>query len=242
MHILLVHGAAHDENCWNELVPELKERGFNVHTLTLQGHGAKKKYGYQVSMKSYAKDVYTKAAEIAEPCVLIGHSMGGMVITAAAQAHPNLFKQMIYLTAFATPKTANCLAFYSKKLERLCPEHITPTPKLNLFNGTVQYNADTSINMFYKQCQGDLYALVKRNICPQPLRPFLSFVRWSDERLGSIPKDYIECTKDNAIPIKIQRIMQKNMNFNRIETLESDHSPFTSMPKELADVIVKLIK
>lgn len=239
--ILLVHGAAHDKNCWNELVPELEQRGLNVHTLTLRGHGTNKKYGYHVSMSTYAKDVCDKAREIGEPCVLVGHSMGGMVITAAAQACPQLFKQMIYIAAFASPKKFTAIAFYAKKLEKLCPGHVNPKPRINLLNGTGNYDADTSIHMFYNQCEGDLQALVKRNICPQPLRPFLSFVRWDDKHLGSIPKDYIECSQDNALPIETQRAMQKNMHFNRIESLNSDHSPFTSMPNDLADVIAKLV-
>ncbi|MBR9909272.1 MAG: alpha/beta hydrolase [Gammaproteobacteria bacterium] len=240
-NILLVHGAAHDENCWNELVPQLEKLKLKVHTLTLRGHGANRKNAYRVSMNSYAKDVCNKAQKIGKPCVLVGHSMGGMVITAAAQARPELFKQMIYLSAFAPPKTPTCIALYAKKLAKLCPEHTSPTPKLNLLNGTGNYDADTSIRMLYNQCEGDLQALVKRNICPQPLRPFLSLVRWSDKHLGSIPKDYIECTQDNALPIETQRAMQANMHFNHIETLNSDHSPFTSMPTKLAAVIAKLV-
>lgn len=240
-NILLVHGAAHDENCWHDLAPELEALKLKVHTLTLRGHGANKKNAYRISMNSYAKDVCNKAREIGEPCVLVGHSMGGMVITAAAQTHPKLFTQMIYIAAFAPPKKATALAFYARKLAKLCPGHETPKPKLDLFNGTSGYDVNTSIDMFYNQCKGDLQALVKRNICPQPIRPFLSFVRWSDTRLGTIPKDYIECTQDNALPIETQRAMQKNMSFNRIETLNSDHSPFTSMPKKLANVIDKLV-
>ncbi|MFA7556167.1 MAG: alpha/beta hydrolase [Spongiibacteraceae bacterium] len=241
MPILLVHGAAHDENCWNELVPELEKHDLEIHTLTLRGHGANKKYGYHVSMKTYAVDVCKKAREIGQPCVVVGHSMGGMVITAAAQARPELFKQMVYLTAFAPPKSRTRLALYAKELAKLCPEHITPEPKLDFFNGTSSYDANTSIDMFYNQCCGDLQALVERNICPQPIRPFLSPVSWSEKHLGAIPKDYIECTQDNALPIKIQRAMQENMTFNRVETLDSDHSPFTSMPDQLASVIAKLI-
>ena len=69
MHILMVHGTAHDENCWNELTPYLIAHGFRVHTLTLRGHGRSQDSGYRISMSIYAKDVCHKAE-------LIGRSRG----------------------------------------------------------------------------------------------------------------------------------------------------------------------
>jgi len=240
MPLLLVHGAGHDENCWNALLPELKKYGLETHTLTLRGHGSNKKNAYTVSMKTYAEDVCNKALEIGKPCVLVGHSMGGAVISAAGENQPRLFKQMIYLAAFALPKTPTRLAGYSKLLAKLCQNYTSSKRQINILKGTAKYDAKTSISMFYSHYQGDVNGLVARNICPQPIRPFLSALQWSDERLGNIPKDYIECTQDYALPIETQRAMQKNMVFQRIETLESDHSPFASMPQQLADIIVNL--
>lgn len=36
--ILLVHGAFHCGGCWGQFEPHLRQRGFEVHVLTLGGH------------------------------------------------------------------------------------------------------------------------------------------------------------------------------------------------------------
>jgi hypothetical protein len=46
---------------------------------------------------------------------------------------------------------------------------------------------------------------------------------------------YIECTLDRAIGIEKQRLMQELRPCEQILTLEADHSPFVSTPRELAD-------
>ena len=55
--ILLIHGSFHDEHCWRMLTPHLQHHGFDVHTLTLRGHGTRYCNPYRVSMTTYADDV-----------------------------------------------------------------------------------------------------------------------------------------------------------------------------------------
>jgi hypothetical protein len=50
-------------------------------------------------------------------------------------------------------------------------------------------------------------------------------------------KHFIECTEDNAIFIEYQRGMVELMKFDKLFSLPSDHSPFFSMPEQLADGI-----
>lgn len=44
---------------------------------------------------------------------------------------------------------------------------------------------------------------------PKPSAPLSYALKVSDDNFGKIPKYYIECTEDRAIPIEVQRAMYK---------------------------------
>jgi pimeloyl-ACP methyl ester carboxylesterase len=231
-NILLVHGAFHDERCWQKLQPHLTNKGFRPHTLTLRGHGTTGFNPYRVSMSTYAQDVCDKLQSIGEPCLVVGHSMGGVVISAAAERRPDLFSAMIYLAAMVPSKKTSLLALHKQFPNEVLAKATRPS-----VNGTAAVEHLSAKAIFYGKCseqeQDDAVAL----LCGQPIRPSFSSVRWSEARLGAVPKHYIECTDDQALFINDQRAMQSHMKFARVETLNSDHSPFWMMPARLADVI-----
>jgi pimeloyl-ACP methyl ester carboxylesterase len=242
MHILMVHGAAHDENCWNELTPYLIAHGFRVHTLTLRGHGRSQYSGYRISMSIYAEDVCHEAELIGEPCVLMGHSMGGMVISSAAEARSDLFSHLIYLAAFVPKQHGSSMLMLELSLKKKYPAaKKTAVKNFSLLQGTIKLNNEKCKETFYNKCSGDLLEIANRYLGRQPIRPFFSRVAWTEERLGSIPKIYIECTLDNAININMQRIFQTQMQFSCVKSIASDHSPFLSMPEELATCIAEAL-
>ena len=73
---------------------------------------------------------------------------------------------------------------------------------------------------------GPQKAWAASRICSSPLRPIISRFRWTEEKLGSIPKHYIECTLDRAVtPSGQQRALQTNMRFTTIQRLESTIPP-----------------
>src|SRR3989454_4404870 len=88
--IVLVHGAWADASGWYDVTRALQARGYKV-------------VAVQNSLFSYAKDIETTKRVIDAqqgPLVVVGHSYGGAVITAAAAANPNV-KSLVYVDAFA---------------------------------------------------------------------------------------------------------------------------------------------
>ena len=53
------------------------------------------------------------------------------------------------------------------------------------------------------------FVVAKPYIVTEPAAPLNYALEVSDENFGKIPKYYIECTEDRAIPIEIQRAMYK---------------------------------
>src|SRR3989454_9479517 len=88
--IVLVHGAWADASGWYDVTLALQARGYKV-------------VAVQNSLFSYAKDVETTKRVLDAqqgPIVVVGHSYGGAVITAAAAGNPNV-KSLVYVPAFA---------------------------------------------------------------------------------------------------------------------------------------------
>ena len=63
----------------------------------------------------------------------------------------------------------------------------------------------------------------------------------TDAVFGEIPKYYIECTADRAIPISAQRSMYEG-KVKKIFTLNSSHTPNFSQPDKLAAILLEVIQ
>jgi hypothetical protein len=76
--------------------------------------------------------------------------------------------------------------------------------------------------------------LASGQLCAEPFAPNVVPLTVSDARWGRLPRAYIECLDDRAVPIGVQRAMQARLPCNPVVTMDSDHSPFLSAPRELA--------
>src|SRR5215471_17226659 len=97
---ILVHGAWHGRWCWEKVVPLLRQAGHRVETLDLPGHGQDRTPIREITLAAYTKRVCETLDDQAEPVILVGHSMGGIVITQVAEERPEKIQTLVYLTAF----------------------------------------------------------------------------------------------------------------------------------------------
>ena len=88
--LLFVHGMWHGAWCWEEhFLPYFARHGYRAYALSLRGHG--KSAGREklrwVSLADYVADVETVVEQIGTQPVLIGHSMGGMIVQKYLEKH-----------------------------------------------------------------------------------------------------------------------------------------------------------
>lgn len=62
----------------------------------------------------------------------------------------------------------------------------------------------------------------------------------TESGFGQVPRAYIECLQDRAIPIDLQRHMVSILPCKNVLTLDTDHSPFYSAPEKLASHLLQL--
>ena len=83
--LLFVHGVAHGAWCWAEhYLDFFAERGFDAYALSLRGHGRSggREQLRWCSLADYADDVEQVAAGLPRDPVVVGHSMGGLIVQA----------------------------------------------------------------------------------------------------------------------------------------------------------------
>lgn len=81
--ILFVHGMSHAAWCWAEhFLPYFARHGYASHALSLRGHGGSegRERLHWTALYEYVSDLAQVAGQMERPPVLVGHSMGGMVV------------------------------------------------------------------------------------------------------------------------------------------------------------------
>jgi non-heme chloroperoxidase len=79
--LVFVHGAYVGAWCWDEFfLPYFAERGFEVMAPSLRGHGRSAGNLEATGIADYVDDLTRVVDDLDRPPVLIGHSMGGLVI------------------------------------------------------------------------------------------------------------------------------------------------------------------
>jgi pimeloyl-ACP methyl ester carboxylesterase len=84
--ILLVHGAWHGAWCWRHFAARLTERGHDVRAMQLRGHDQRSGRIWH-RLIDYVEDVRIAAAGFPEPPVIIGHSLGGVLVQKYLETH-----------------------------------------------------------------------------------------------------------------------------------------------------------
>ncbi len=233
---VLIHGAWHGAWCWHKVVPLLQKHGHTVIAPDLPALGVDKTPLHSVSLQSYADRVCEALEACGEAVHLLGHSMGGIVITQAAEAMPQKVKTLVYLTAFLLPNGRSLL-------EELHTD-AAGEARGNLIFASDQSSAvikpEALRDVFYADCSPADVALAQALLVPQATAPLATPVETTADRWGKIPRVYIECAADRAISLAAQRAMYARLPCQRVYSMATGHSPFLSAPETLSGHLLSL--
>ena len=238
-NVLLVHGAWHGGWCWQKLADELGSRSHAVQAPDMPGHGDDPTPLAEVTLAGYVRRIVDACNAFDGPVHLLGHSMGGMLISAAAETAPDRLVQLIYLCAFV-PVDGEPMMAMNAELNRASALNgmLRPTD-----DGLGMLVADEAIEAaFYHDCSADDVAFARSRLVPQAVEPLGAPASLSAARFGAVPKAYIECIEDQAIHIAAQRALYRRAGIDNVVALDTGHSPFFSAPGALADAIETLIE
>ncbi|EEL35089.1 alpha/beta fold hydrolase [Bacillus toyonensis] len=227
---VLVHGAWQGEWAWELVKPQLEALSHTVITLDLPGSGKDTTPSQNITLDSYVDAVTATINQQTEKVIVVGHSMGGIVITQTAELIPNKIDKLVYLCAFL-PQNGESLG---SKLDG----EAGPQFSINENDMTAELIPNLIEKTFLNATENEeIKEASSKKMRPQPLGPFQQQLKISEENFGTVDRIYIETTLDRAIPIDFQRRMNTETPCSKIITLEADHSPFFSKATELVNCL-----
>jgi hypothetical protein len=181
-------------------------------------------------LKDYTDRLCSVLDEVSERVILVGHSMGAIVITQTAEYRPDKIKLLVYLTAFL-PENGQSFAQIKKAEDK---KDLPPPIIIMNEDQTLQLEEAGVKDTFYGECSKEDVTKAKENLCRQPLSPLNTPVYITDDNFGKIPRVYIETLKDKALSLKCQREMYTKTPCQQIINMNTYHSPFFSQAEVLA--------
>lgn len=233
---VLVHGAWHGAWCWRRVATLLRARGHAVVAPDLPGHGDDPGAPAVQTLEGYAKRVETAVLECGGDVVLVGHSLGGLVISAVAEALPERVRRLVFVTAFL-PRDGDSLV-------RICstdPGNPLNAASLRTPDGKcVTVDPQRLRELFYADCPDGDFAVASARVGPEPIAVMFQTVQVTPERFGRLPRAYIHCSGDAALPLFVQEQMVAASPCETVLTLPTGHSPFFAAPEQLAAMLDSL--
>ncbi|RFU86801.1 alpha/beta fold hydrolase [Streptomyces triticagri] len=185
------------------------------------------------------------------PVTVVAHSASGIVLTRVAQETPELLARAVYLTAFmpasgVPPATYNGIPEAGEY--RLGPlftgdPAVTGALRLDLATEDPAYR-EAFREVMYHDVAPDLADAAMGLLTPDaPVGITLGTTTLTANGFGSVPRTYITCSRDVALRPAVQDrfIAEADAAFphnpTSVADLPSSHSPFLSMPRELASVL-----
>ena len=213
--IVFVHGLWADGSCFSKLIPTLQAEGFEV-------------IASQHALDSHAEDVACvkrTLGRVSQPAILVGHSYGGSVITAAG-TDPRV-AGLVYLAAFGPDEDETTQSLQEKFPPTDIFSHI------DIGDGRVWLKRD-GVPAF----AGDLSEQEQQLIWATQGAPVADLFnqKVAGTAWKSKPSWYVVATQDHTIQPDLERFVAKRMGATTFET-DSSHVPMLSQPEFVLDVI-----
>ena len=223
--VVLVHGAFADSSSWNGVIQRLHAKGYTVVAAANELR----------SVKSDAAEVASVLRSIHGPVVLVGHSYGGSVISAAASGLDNV-KALVYVAAFAPDvgESAGELAgrFPGSSLgPALSPPVALASGGNDLYIQQDKFRAQFAADVPAVQAQ--LMAVGQRPITDIALHETSTSAAWK-----TIPSWFVYGSADLNIPPAAQAFMAERAHSRKTVVIKgASHVVMVSHPAEVAALV-----
>jgi pimeloyl-ACP methyl ester carboxylesterase len=218
--IVFAHGILADGSCFSKVIPALQADGHEVMSA-------------QNSLDTFEGDVTAvkrALGRVSSPAILVGHSYGGQVISAAG--NDDRVVGLVYICALGPDDGETA----QSQLDRF--------PATELFSHVeVKDGRIWMLPSGVKYFAGDLSDEEQNVVWAVQGAPDANLFNSKFERTAwkSKPSWYIVGKNDHAVPPDLERFLSKRMGATTIE-VESSHVPMLSKPSVVIDVIRSAVK
>jgi pimeloyl-ACP methyl ester carboxylesterase len=231
---LLIHGSCHGAWCWRDVIPGLQARGHRARAIDLPGHGADRTPAAGITLGAYVEAVL---AAIDGPVHLVGHSLAGITLTAVAEAAPETIARLVYLCAWLPEPGLSAAQMRAGQARQPLIGAIRWTPD----RSATYFDDDRIEAIFYPDCPPGTLDYARANLSTEPSLPSNTPVTYG-ARFAGVPKSYIRCRRDGAIPYEAQVAMTEGWPGGTVYDMDCGHSPFFADPSRLAEILSEIAR
>ncbi|MGF1473698.1 MAG: alpha/beta fold hydrolase [Rubrobacteraceae bacterium] len=233
---VLVHGGLAGSWLWEKVVPLLESEGHQVETPDLPGHGEDHTPIPEVSLQGYAGRICQVLDSQPEPAVLVGQSMGGAVISQAAEQCPDKIALLVYVGAYLLRDGETMPGASENDPDSLA----LPNLEMSGDGSSATLREDAIEEALLHDCSEEAVKRAKSRFQPQAVAPLATPVSLTEENSGRIPRVYIETLQDRTIGPSLRKEMYERVPCREVVSMDTGHWPFYAAPEELAGHLISL--
>jgi pimeloyl-ACP methyl ester carboxylesterase len=233
--ILLIHGAWHNEKCWDAVISLLAKEGYDAFALTLPGNevdGDK-----NVTYDDYVNHVVNVINSEPEDVIVVGHSSAGHVIQMAVPKVKDKVRKIIFNDAWILPD--------GQSQFDLVPEEIK--------NGMIEAAKASGENaipvdpgflrgMLATEADNETFEKLMSILVSQPLTMMETPIDAEPLESLHMPKVMLYCTKDISLPKEVYVGMFVALGSDQIIEVECDHEGLFTNPEEFTKGLIKCLE
>lgn len=274
--VVFLHGYWHGSWCWSEVIASVTASGRPAVAVDMAGHGLRAAHPGCLTKRPFdAQELATEASPVAEvdldeagdllvsqikqvghggPVTVVAHSMGGAVLTRAAQQAPELVAHAVYVTGFMPASDVPAIAYI--QMPENAGELVGPSLRADPEAiGAMRFDLASADTDYRQQLRDAFFGDVDPAVADAaiallspdaPAGIALGTTTLTSDGWGAIPRTYVTCARDMAIrpPLQQKFIADADAAFpdnpTSVVGLDASHSPFLSMPGAVADIVTKL--
>jgi pimeloyl-ACP methyl ester carboxylesterase len=235
--VVLVHGAWQGAFAWAPVVSNLQQQGYPVVTVELPAHGDDQTPVAGLTLLSYRDKVLAAInAQPAGQVILVGHSLGGAVISTVAEAAPTKIAKLVYVAGFLPTNQQSVFDLAQQDAQSL----LGPALSFSADGLLAKVAPAQVVNIFCQDGSAAAQQLLQAKYRDEPAAPLTEKLTLSPANYGRVPKYYVRTLQDHAISPSLQDLMLQATPVQKEYRLTSSHTPQLSMPDELTSILTDI--
>jgi pimeloyl-ACP methyl ester carboxylesterase len=232
---VLVHGGGHGGWCWQRLARELRSRGHEVWTPTLTGFGERRHLDDEdLTFDTFVTDIAAVLEyEDLRDVVLVGHSMGGVIVPRVAEVARDRIRAVVWMAAVVLDDDETLLEAVPQTPEIARAVAIQP-------DGSVRTDAGLMIEALLPEGTDAERAWVLARHRPYPPMALVEPGRLTAFTALNLPTGYVLATLDRAVSPERARIFAARLPGVRYAEVEAGHDFMVTRPKQAADALLSV--
>jgi pimeloyl-ACP methyl ester carboxylesterase len=220
--VVLVHAAWADASSWNKVIPALQRKWMQV-------------VAAQIPLNSLSDDAATLQRflkRVSGPVVLVGHSYGGAVITAAGSGNPNV-KALVYIAAMAPDEGETVGQLLHRAAAHPSAPALVPDEDGFLWMSAKGFADAVAHESSVEDAL--LMAATQKPVAIKCVQEQMTKPAWKEK-----PSWFLVAERDRMIAPETQRFMAHRAQ-GHVLAKEVDHTPLASAPDGVVAIITEAV-